>query len=87
MRNIDFQSVRSAGVDDSAGTKARAFSAKGAAFNKAWGNAPGFRKSQASALKARLMAVDMHMPMNRAFSARAFGGHQFLGRRPRLKVR
>ena len=67
--------------------KARAFSAKGATLNPSLGQRPGSGKPQASALKARLAAGDMHMPMNRTFSARAFGGHQFLGRCPRLEVR
>lgn len=59
------------------------FSAKGAAFISAWGNAPGIVVEKiSSALKARFSCTP---DMIRAFSARFFN-ILFLGRCPRLKV-
>jgi len=44
-------------------------SAKGAAFNQAWGNAPGVVEIQTSPLKARFSIFFGQPNVNRAFSA------------------
>jgi hypothetical protein len=64
------------------------FSAEGAGFNPSLGQRPRTGESlNASAEGAIQRRGQVRNPMNRAFSARAWLGNQFLGRCPRLNVR
>jgi hypothetical protein len=62
-------------------------SAKGAPFNQAWGNAPGYVSTQTSALKARFSELFSSGPnMNRAFSAGLHAHEIAWGDASRLKL-
>src|SRR5207302_3693551 len=58
------------------------FSANGALFRSAWGNAPGIWTKKVPAVKARVINA-----MSRVFSAHSYFQSIFLGRYPRLGLK